>query len=108
MQKDDTKKKRTHMRYRRTSNAVLRHVAGEHLLVPVRGGKTLDAELLYILDEVGVKVWDALSEARTLKELIDVVRGEFEVLEEHDVEGDLAELMGDFVEQGLVIVEDVL
>ena len=95
-------------RYKRTSDAVLRHLAGEHLLVPIRSGKTLDAELLYILDEVGAKVWDSLSEAKTLKELIDAVCEEFEVREEHDVEGDLAELVGDLIEQGLAVVEDVL
>ena len=35
----------------RTTNAVLRVVAGEHLLVPIRGGQTLDAESLYVLDD---------------------------------------------------------
>lgn len=108
MKNENIYKKGNQRQYKRTPNAVLRHVAGEHLLVPIRSGKTLDAELLYILDEVGAKVWSALSEAKTLRELVDFVEKEFEVLEEHDVNGDLEELMGDLVEQGLATMEEAL
>ena len=89
----------------RTTNAVLRVVAGEHLLVPIRGGQTLDMELLYILDDVGVWVWDSLAQPRTLRELGNGVMDAFAVPAGQDVEADLRELLMDMVSQGLVRTE---
>jgi len=86
----------------RTSNAVLREIAGEHLLVPVRRGNLLDAESLYILDDVGAWVWEALAEPATPGALAEGVRGAFEVAPGQDVEGDLRNLLSDLVSQGLV------
>lgn len=86
----------------RTSNAVLREIAGEHLLVPVRRGNLLDAESLYILDDVGAWVWEALATPSTPAALAEGVRGTFEVAPGRDVEGDLRELLSDMVSQGLV------
>ena len=88
----------------RVPEAVLRHIAGEHLLVPFRSGKMLDAESLYILDEVGAWVWEALSEAQSLEALEAGVRDAFDVPEEQDVAGDLRELLEDLVSQGLVSI----
>lgn len=89
----------------RTTNAVLRVVAGEHLLVPIRGGQTLDAESLYVLDDVGAWVWESLSEPRTLAELVSGAMDAFAVPAGQDVEADLRELLIDMLSQGLVRTE---
>ena len=89
----------------RTTNAVLRVVAGEHLLVPIRRGQTLDAESLYVLDDVGAWVWESLSEPRTLAELVSGAMDAFAVPAGQDVEADLRELLMDMVSQGLVRTE---
>lgn len=86
----------------RTTNAVLRVVAGEHLLVPIRGGHTLDAESLYILDDVGVWAWEAMARPQTLRELVAGVEDAFDVPAGQDVEADLRELLADMVAEGLV------
>ena len=86
----------------RTSNAVLREIAGEHLLVPVRRGNLLDAESLYILDDVGAWVWEALATPSTPAALAEGVRDAFEVASGQDVEADLRDLLSDLASQGLV------
>jgi hypothetical protein len=89
-------------RYRRTTNAVLRLVAGEHLLVPIRPGRTLDAESLYILDDIGAWVWEALADPVTPEALAAGVREAFDTAPGDAVEADLDELLVDLVAQGLV------
>ena len=89
----------------RTSNAVLRESAGEHLLVPIRRSNLLDAESLYILDDVGVWLWTALSAPRTLRDLVDGVRAAFDETEARDVEADVLEWLRDMVGQGMVEAE---
>ena len=89
----------------RTSNAVLREIAGEHLLVPVRRGNLLDAESLYILDDVGAWLWKELNAPRTLRELVDGVREAFDETEGHDVEADVREWIADLAGQGMVKAE---
>ena len=89
----------------RTSGAVLREIAGEHLLVPVRRGNLLDAESLYILDDVGAWLWKELNAPRTLRELVDGVREVFDETAGHDVEADVREWIADLAGQGMVKAE---
>ena len=91
----------------RISEAVVRHIAGEHLLIPFRRGKMLDAESVYILDEVGAWVWEALAEAQSLEALEAGVREAFDVFEGQDVAGDLRELLEDLMSQDLVSIGGV-
>ncbi len=86
----------------RTPNAVLREIAGEHLLVPIRRGNLMDAESLYLLDEVGVWLWAALASPRTLHELVEGVCDAFEGTETRNVEADVHEWLQDMRGQGLV------
>ena len=89
----------------RTANAVLREIAGEHLLVPVRRGNLLDAESLYILDDVGAWLWKELNAPQTLRELVDGVREVFDETAGHDVEADVREWIADLAGQGMVKAE---
>lgn len=101
---NETKKPSGFTSYIRTADAVLRCVAGEHLLVPIRSGQLLDAESLYILDDVGAYVWNALADACTVQELVDGIHDAFDVSEGQDVGGDLDKWLDDLIAQGLVAV----
>lgn len=101
---NETKELSGSIRYIRTADAVLRCVAGEHLLVPIRSGQLLDAESLYILDDVGAYVWNALADACTVQELVNGIHDVFDVPEGQDVDGDLDELLDDLIAQGLIAV----
>jgi hypothetical protein len=67
--------------------------------------RMLDAETLYILDDVGAVVWNALAEPCRLGALTEIVADEFEVPAEADLPADLRALLDDLASQGLVRME---
>ena len=59
---------------------VKREIAGDTILVPV--GKTMyDSRGMFILNELGVFIWDRLEEAETEADLVRAVTEEYEVEE---------------------------
>ena len=57
---------------------IKRNIAGDTVLVPV--GKTVyDANGLFILNEVGAFLWDALPQAQNEEALVDRLLEEYEV-----------------------------
>ena len=66
------------MKYRKKGKAITRKVAGEVLLVPIRGSLA-DMEKLYVLDEVGERIWDSLDEENSLEGIRDIVCSDFEI-----------------------------
>lgn len=53
------------------------------------------------LDPVGTRIWELLGEGKTLAEICDVMRGEYDVSRE-DIERDVINLVGELVNRGLV------
>lgn len=66
------------MGWKRTDNAILREIAGEALLVPLKG-KLADMQKVYVLGGVGSFVWGLLDGSRELADLVSEVTREFEV-----------------------------
>lgn len=65
--------------FARKGEFVVRNVSGETLLVPIRSCKA-DLDSIYVLEGVGAFIWDRLEARPSVKELIDQVCAEFEVL----------------------------
>ena len=90
------------MVYRKKEKVVVRRIAGETLLVPIRGSLA-DMQRLYVLDEVGKHVWDMLDGENALSEMSNSVCADFEVDAEKagsDIKDFLAELQSaDLVEE---------
>jgi hypothetical protein len=63
---------------RRKGEYVTRSIAGETLVVPVRG-QVGDLEAIYSLNEVGAFIWDQIDGRTSVTQVADAVRGEFEV-----------------------------
>ena len=59
-------------------NLVTRIVAGETIIVPIRSGVS-DLENIYVLNEVGSRVWQLLDEAASVSQVVDAVCSEYEV-----------------------------
>jgi len=88
-------------RYRRRVEAVAREIAGEHLLVPLRG-ECADLQRVFALTSVAGRVWEELGGGeRTLAELRDAVVAGFEV-EPATAERDLRDFLADLEREGLV------
>jgi hypothetical protein len=82
------------MRYVRSETVVTREVAGETIVVPVRGGVG-DMDGLFTFNGVAADIWRILAASRTADEVAAWVRERYEVSEEQartDVSGFVEEL----------------
>jgi hypothetical protein len=79
--------------YVRSSAVVSRMIAGETLLVPVRG-KVGDMASIYSFNAVGTAIWEALAQPTSVAALLDLIEREFEVRRER-----AAEDVGQFLEE---------
>ena len=67
--------------YARDPNFVSRRIADEVIVLPIR--KNLgDLESIYTLNEVGARIWELLDGRRTLREIRDVIVGEYQVTDQ--------------------------
>lgn len=69
------------LRYVRSSSVVSRVIAGETLIVPIRGGVG-DLASIYSLNPVATTIWNSIAEPRTKDEIGQRIQ------EEYDVESD--------------------
>lgn len=63
------------------SGFVLRKIAGKFMAVPV-GARSKELHGMIALNETGAFLWEQLNHARTVDELVALLRSEYEVEEE--------------------------
>ncbi|MEI7731597.1 MAG: PqqD family protein [Verrucomicrobiota bacterium] len=88
------------MKYRKTEHIVTRKVAGETLLVPVKG-QLADLHKVFTLNTVAEWVWENLDGQRSAAELGDGLHARFAVARP-TAEADLAELLAKLEQAGLI------
>lgn len=88
------------MVYRKTSDLLTRQVAGETLVVPVRG-KLADMQKIFALSAVGERVWSLLDGTRSVEQLRDGVVEEFDV-DPAAALADVSAFLGELLEAGLI------
>jgi hypothetical protein len=86
----------------RSRSVVSRVVAGETLIVPVRG-KVGDLASIYSFNGTGSLIWQLLDAPRSLTDLIDAVEREYEVGHEQ-AHKDVTRFLDDMLSVGLVDV----
>jgi hypothetical protein len=84
----------------RSQAVVSRRVAGETLIVPVRG-KVGDLASIYSFNGTGSLIWELLQSPASLTELIAAVEHEYEVPQEK-AEKDVTRFLNDMLSVGLV------
>lgn len=77
-----------------------REIAGETIVVPVRGGVG-DLTGLFTFNEIATGIWEQLSEGRTAEEVTRWVEEHYEVSEEQ-ARTDVRNFLGELKQQGLV------
>lgn len=85
---------------RRLDDVILREIAGEVFLVPIRG-RLADLQELFVLDPVGEWVWQRLDGSSTLESLAEELVTAFEV-EPPVAALDLEGFIGELAEAGLL------
>lgn len=80
--------------------AVLREIAGDHVLVPV-GDTVIEHNGLFALSEVGARIWELIPECETEAEITEKLLEEFDAARE-TVSADVSEFMDRLREYGLI------
>src|SRR3981081_518808 len=78
---------------------VTRQIAGETLIMPV-AGRVADLESIYVLNEVGSRIWQLVGSPTTADRIAEVVAREFDVSAERAA-GDVAAFLGALDARGL-------
>lgn len=88
--------------FTRSRSVVSRVVAGETLIVPVRG-KVGDLASIYSFNGTGSLIWRLLDTSKSLADLIDAVEREYEV-DPEQAQKDVKQFLYDMLSVGLVDV----
>jgi Coenzyme PQQ synthesis protein D (PqqD) len=84
----------------RSQSVVSRRVAGETLIVPVRG-KVGDLASIYSFNGTGSLIWERLQSPTGLTELVSVVEQEYDV-EQDQAHKDVSQFLNDMLSVGLI------
>jgi hypothetical protein len=84
----------------RSQAVVSRRVAGETLIVPVRG-KVGDLASIYSFNQTGSLIWQWLETPKSLPELIGALEQEYAIAAPQ-AEGDVTQFLNDMLSAGLV------
>jgi hypothetical protein len=87
-------------KWRRKTGVVLRHVAGEHMLVPAVT-REVDLDSLFLLNTTGVFVWEQLDGHRPVGELGEAVAGKF-AIDPAVAVADVSGFLSSLIERNLV------
>jgi hypothetical protein len=83
-----------------TRSFVTRQIAGETLIMPV-AGKVADLESIYVLNDVGSRIWQLVGSPATTDQIADVIAREFDVAPERAA-ADVTEFLGALDARGLI------
>lgn len=67
--------------FRKKGEFVTRSIAGETIVVPVRG-QVGDLDAIYNFNQVGAFIWERIDGRKNFTQVVEAVRGEFEVAQE--------------------------
>ncbi len=86
--------------YRKREEVVTRKIAGEVILVPIRG-KLADMQRIFSLNPVGEFIWEHLNGERNLDEIREALLSAFDVGREQ-AEADVHDFISQLLKEGLV------
>ena len=86
--------------FNRRTDVVFREVAGENLLVPIRG-ELADLQRIFSVNAVGGCIWALLDGRRSLAAITETVRNRFDGSDPVQVECDVADFVQDLVDANL-------
>jgi hypothetical protein len=89
-----------HKRFIKGTDLTTRRIAGETLIVPVRGSVG-DLDAIYTLNEIGSRIWQLMDEQHTVKQIAGAISAEYDVTEA-EAERDVLELLASMEAAGLV------
>jgi hypothetical protein len=86
--------------YLKSDNLMTRRIAGETLIVPIRG-RVGDLDSIYTLNDIGSTIWQLIDGRRPVSEIAEAISDEYEVTAE-EAARDIMLLIESLQEAGLV------
>jgi hypothetical protein len=86
--------------YRHKGEIVLREIAGETILVPIRGNLA-DMRRIFTVNRVGAEMWKEINGKKTLEEIRRILLDRFETTPE-EVGPDMEEFVQELAAAGLI------
>jgi len=86
--------------YIRSQSVVSRRIAGETLIVPVRG-KVGDLASIYSFNASGTLLWESLASPQSFADLVNAIDREYAV-ESEQAEHDVRQFLNDAINAGLI------
>jgi len=86
--------------YVKREDVVLREVAGEHILVPIRSGAA-DLQAIFALNGAALRIWELLDGARTVDAILAAMLERYDVTAEQ-ARADLGAFLQRLLAAGLV------
>ncbi len=87
-------------KYIHQKDIVCRNIAGETILVPIRGNLA-DMQYIFTLNPVGAYIWDQLDGENKLTQILDMIVERFDTTRDQ-AETDILEFIDQVVDKGLV------
>lgn len=85
-----------------SENVVARNIEGELIIVPITNEIGDMGNNIYTLNETGRAIWEKLESKKSLREIIETLKIEFEATPE-EIEGDILGLVGEFLKRRMVV-----
>ncbi|MEO1482984.1 MAG: PqqD family protein [Myxococcota bacterium] len=86
--------------FEKNADTATRDIGGETFIVPVKGD-VASMDRMYVLDEVGVLLWNAIDGSRSVTDLVSLVTEDFDIDEETALK-DAIEFLSGLVAEKLV------
>jgi hypothetical protein len=87
--------------YKKDETVVTRDIVGETILVPIRG-KLADMQRIFSLNDVGAYIWSSLDGERSLGEICEDLRLDFDV-QSDQAQRDMSEFISQLLEADLIV-----
>ena len=84
----------------KNSNVVTRSIAGETIIVPIRGHMR-DLGSIFTLNEVGTLVWELIDGRTNISQIVEAICGHYDG-EPEQVKEDVLAFLGDLKTEGLI------
>ena len=88
-------------KYCKRDEVMLRTIAGEHLLIPIRS-KLADLQRVFSLNSLGADIWARLDGKEDLAQILDAIRAQCDVLPDA-ASRDLKEFVDDLLQADLIV-----
>ena len=88
-------------RFTKNTNVAWREIADEIIVVPISRRRT-DLDSVYVLNDVGARIWQLLDGERDLDDIVAVLADEYEV-DRAEAEADLSAYLTELREIGAVM-----